>query len=152
MRITLAAIGRLKLGPELSLINEYAKRLPWKLDIRELEIKKNLPDAQRKTEETKLLLDACKDASAIIALDEQGKDLTSRAFADTIKTWQNAGISSLGIIIGGADGLDRVQLSQIQLKLSFGRMSLPHMLARVLICEQLYRAYTILEGHPYHRE
>ncbi len=151
MQITIAAIGKINpRSPEQALFAEYSKRLPWKLMLKELELRKS--SGPRKADETALLLEATAPAERRIALDERGKSLSSREFADTIRQWQNQGVSSLGFIIGGADGLEAELLKPCHLLLSFGRMSWPHMLARAMLAEQLYRAHTLLSGHPYHRD
>lgn len=153
MHVTIAAIGRAK-GNSLHtrLYDEYVKRLPWTVNLRELEEKKPLPVEQRKTREAELLLDACTDCHRIIALDERGKDLSSTALAQKIGDWQQDGASRLGIIIGGQDGLDATVRGRADLVLSFGRLTWPHMLVRPLLAEQLYRVHTLLTNHPYHRE
>ena len=87
-----------------------------------------------------------------IALDESGKTLSSREFADKISKWQQGGISSFAFIIGGADGLDDLVLKKAKVTWSFGRVTWPHLLVRALLAEQLYRAQTLISGHPYHRE
>jgi 23S rRNA (pseudouridine1915-N3)-methyltransferase len=152
MKLLVAAIGKAGRGPEQALIDEYRKRLPWRLDIRELEYKKHGTDLQRKQGETALLAQAAKDAQATVALDERGELLNSREFAAKLGAFQREGLSSIAFVIGGSDGLDFTQLPRVEFKLSFGRMSWPHILARAMLAEQLYRAHTILQGHPYHRE
>lgn len=147
MRIIIAAIGKLKDSPERALFAEYCKRTPWKIELKEIAPRKPLA----KAEETALLMDASKGAERIVALDEQGETLSSESFARRIGAWQNEGASSLGFILGGADGLDRAQLKGLALTLSFGRLTWPHMLARVMLAEQLYRAHALLANHPYHR-
>ncbi len=151
MRITLAAIGKLKASPEAELISKYRNQLSWKLEILELEAKKSLPPEVRKAEEARLLLQATADCHQRIALDERGKTLTSEAFAGQLAQWQQQGNSHLGVIIGGADGLACEVRNAADLILSFGKLTWPHMLARAMVCEQLYRAQSILSGHPYHR-
>lgn len=152
MHITLAAIGKAKQNtPYSQLFEEYARRLPWAISVRELEEKKPLPTEQRKEREAALLLEACADAQRIVALDERGKDLTSSAFARTLGEWQQGGDSRIAFIIGGQDGLHENIRQRADLLLSFGRLTWPHMLVRPLLAEQLYRAYTILTNHPYHR-
>lgn len=153
MRITLAAIGRAKAGPELELTREYLKRLPWKVDIRELELKKDAGTVEKqKQEEALLLLKACEGADRIIALDERGKTLSSRELAGQLKSWSSVGETHVAFIIGGADGLAKEVHEKTDLLLSFGRLSWPHMLVRPMLAEQLYRAHTIISGHPYHRD
>lgn len=151
MRITLAVIGRLKPSPEAELIARYQKQLSWKLDIKEYEAKKGLSGEALKTAEAELLLAATADCHQRIALDERGKNLGSQALAKQLEQWQSRGCSHLGVVIGGADGLDVSVRKQSSLILSFGQLTWPHMLARAMLCEQLYRAESILRGHPYHR-
>jgi 23S rRNA (pseudouridine1915-N3)-methyltransferase len=153
MHITLAAIGKAK-GNTLynQLFEQYIKRLPWQVTVRELEEKKPLPTEQRKEREAELLLNACADAHRIVALDERGKDLTSPAFAKKIGDWQQGGDSHFAFVIGGQDGLHHSIRERADLILSFGKLTWPHMLVRPLLAEQLYRAFTILTNHPYHRE
>ena len=153
MHITIAAIGKAKGNSASSeLLAEYIKRLPWTVSIKELDEKRPLPTDQRKTREAELLLGAASDAERIIALDERGKELSSQQFARQIESWQQDGVSKLAFLIGGQDGLADSIRQKAHLTLSFGRMTWPHMLVRPLLAEQLYRAHTILTGHPYHRE
>jgi 23S rRNA (pseudouridine1915-N3)-methyltransferase len=152
MHITIAAIGKHKSGPTLALYEHYIKRLPWKVTLKELEVKKQLPPKERKTQEGLLLLNAVQDAEHVIALDERGQELTSSAFAAHMQKKMDQGSSKIAFIIGGADGLDETLLKKSHLTLSFGRITWPHMLMRGLLSEQLYRAYAILHNHPYHRE
>lgn len=152
MHITIAAIGKAKSDtPYTQLYDEYVKRLPWTVALRELEEKKPLPTDRRKAREAELLLNACADAHRIIALDERGKDTTSPALAQRIGDWQQSGDSRIACIIGGQDGLDASVRDRADLVLSFGKLTWPHMLVRPLLAEQLYRVYTILAHHPYHR-
>jgi 23S rRNA (pseudouridine1915-N3)-methyltransferase len=107
-------------------------------------------EADRRAEEGAAILD--KAASAVlVAFDERGKALTSEAFAERLAAWRNQGRSAANFIIGGADGLDERVRAAADLVVSFGALTLPHQLVRVLVVEQLYRALTILAGHPYHR-
>ncbi len=150
MRLLIAAVGKAKASPEQQLYLEYAKRLKWKLECREFEAK--LPDAaQRKAREAALLLEACRGYDKIIALDETGKNLSSAEFAEQLKRWQGQGHSSFAFIIGGADGLDKRVLEASHLAWSLGKVTWPHLLVRALLAEQIYRAYSIISGHPYHR-
>lgn len=153
MHITIAAIGKAKANSLYSrLFDEYAKRLPWTVQLRELEEKKPLPVEQRKEREAELLLDACAGAHRLIALDERGKDMTSPEFARRIGEWQQGGDSRLAFVIGGQDGLHPSIRHKADLVLGLGKLTWPHMLVRPLLAEQLYRAFTILTNHPYHRE
>lgn len=150
MKITIAAIGKAKASPEQTLYNDYIKRLPWKVACKEFEVKLDSVE-KKKAKENELLLGACKGMERIIALDESGKNLSSREFADQLSKWQQQGCSSLGFIIGGADGLEPATFKSAHLVWSFGRVTWPHMLMRTLLAEQLYRAHSLLSNHPYHR-
>lgn len=152
MRITIAAIGKCKSGaPEQQLVNKYLRQLPWDVRILELESKDRLPVDRRKAQEADALLKATGSCHLHIALDERGCHLESEALAARFGDWQTHGQSHIGICIGGADGLDEAVTSTAALQLSFGRLTWPHMLARTMLCEQLYRCHSILAGHPYHR-
>jgi 23S rRNA (pseudouridine1915-N3)-methyltransferase len=151
MRLLIAAIGRIKAGPEQQLFHDYTKRLPWKVECREFDVKHSDP-LQRKAREGEFLLDACQKYERIIALDESGKTLSSREFAQSLGAWQQGGISSFAFLIGGADGLAQPVLKKAHLTWSLGRVTWPHMLVRGLLAEQLYRAHSVLSGHPYHRD
>ncbi len=152
MHILIAAIGKLKSGPEQALYNHYIRRLPWKITVKEHDIKKILSSPERKQQEAELLLATAKDADHIIALDEQGKDLTSNALATHMQQRSDEGARTIAFLIGGADGLHDNIRRRAHLTLSLGRMTWPHLLVRGLLAEQLYRVYTILHHHPYHRE
>lgn len=151
MRVLIAAIGKAKAGPEQQLYQDYTKRLPWKVECREFDVKQSDPK-QRKEKEGELLLEACKNYDRIIALDESGKPLSSREFAQQIGRWQQEGHSSYAFVIGGADGLSDAVLKKANLAFSLGKVTWPHMLVRGLLAEQLYRAHSVLSGHPYHRD
>lgn len=159
MRIIFAAVGRLKEGPERRLFERYRDRLAtsgralgWgPVDILEIPESRASDAATRKSDEAARLIAKVSDASAKVALDEHGRELTSEAFAAYLRKQREAGIASLAFLIGGPDGHGPEVLASADLKLSLGKMTLPHMLVRVLIAEQLYRAATILTGHPYHR-
>lgn len=153
VQVSIIAIGRMQRGPEQELVNEYLKRLPWKADITEIDIKKAAASStERKAREAERLLAAVPAGAAIVALDENGKALKSRGFAGKIDEWQMAGYSNLAFIIGGADGLDATVLAKADLKLAFGTLTWPHMMVRVMLAEQIYRAWSINTGHPYHRD
>ena len=110
------------------------------------------PPERRRAEETERLSGADPRDAALIALDENGRALSSRAFSTNIAAWQRQGCSELAFLVGGPDGLDPTLIERADLVLSLGRMTWPHRLVRVLVAEQLYRAATILAGHPYHRD
>lgn len=151
MRIVIAAVGRARKGPEQSLIDLYRQRLRWPLDIREVEDKRPLDPASRKQREAALLRAAIPADAVIAALDERGKPLDSKAFAAQLGQWQDTGHRDVAFLIGGADGLDQDLRAEAELVIALGPMTWPHLLARSMLVEQLYRAECILAGHPYHR-
>ena len=151
MNILVAAVGRVKPGPERDLFTSYVARLPWRVDVKEIEIKKETALDVRRVREGEALLAAVPEGARIIALDERGKSETSEAFAKRLGRWCDDGVRGVAFIIGGADGLDETVRKRADAVLSFGALTWPHMLVRALLAEQLYRAHTILTGHPYHR-
>lgn len=146
MKIHILAIGKCKKGsPEDMLIKEYQKRMSWDLIIKE---KDN--DTQEK--EAKFLIENIPNNAKVVVLDERGENMKSLELAEKIGNWQLNGVSDICFLIGGADGhLDEVR-KRADLLLSFGKLTMPHMLIRAVLTEQIYRAQTILSGHPYHRE
>lgn len=153
MKITIAAVGKLKISsPYADLAVLYKKRLPWTVEIKEVEEKKPLPPEQLKEKEAQLLLDAIPAGAKIILLDEKGKSLTSKAFASLLANWQEKGEHTVAFLVGGAAGHGTIAKERADFMLSLGEMTWPHMLARVMLMEQLYRSYTMLGGHPYHKE
>ncbi len=153
IKFQINAIGRLKKSPILDLINEYKARIHSVLDIYEYEIKKSFNQSinEIKQEESKLLLSKIPKNSFIISMDEIGKILSSQQFSDLIKQNLNKGYSSFVFIIGGANGLDDFVKKQSNEILAFGKMTLPHMLARLFLVEQIYRAECIMNNHPYNK-
>jgi len=131
-------------------VNKFAKRITWPFDIREVEERKKLPDAERRAREGELLAGACPDGAVGVALDERGKSLTSAEMAQKIGEWRDSG-RDIAFLIGGADGLAPEIRDSADIVLCFGAQTWPHMLARALLVEQIYRAQEILAGHPYHR-
>jgi 23S rRNA (pseudouridine1915-N3)-methyltransferase len=152
MRLLILAVGRLKSGPLAELQQQYAERLTWPLEIREVEERRTLSAPERKTREGELLLAALPADALLVALDERGKQLASRDFAQQLARWRESGTKTLAFAVGGADGLAAPVLQRAALTLSLGAMTWPHLLARGLLLEQLYRAQQILAGHPYHRD
>lgn len=151
MEIVVACVGRLKAGPIRDLCDEYAKRLPWSLSWQEIAEDSRLPLPKRQTREADEILARLRTCQHVVALDERGKDITSEQLAALLGGWRDAGDSRIGIAIGGADGLDEVVRAGADRVVRFGRVTWPHMLMRAMLSEQLYRAHTILAGHPYHR-
>jgi 23S rRNA (pseudouridine1915-N3)-methyltransferase len=159
MRISIAAVGRMKNGPERELVARYLERAqgsgkPLALtgfDVSELNESRAGSAASRKSEEAKGLRAALPEGGVLVALDERGKAINSESFAKQIGRWRDDGRSSVSFMIGGADGLDPELVKQCDLVVSFSPMVWPHQLVRIMLAEQLYRTTTILSGHPYHR-
>ena len=151
LKIDVIAAGRLRTGPYFELSQEYMKRIKWSLSVYEIESK--LKDAKAvQMEEAKKIKEYLKDTAFIVVMDERGSGLRSLDFAQTLQNLQNSGESHMQFIIGGADGLTEEIRNSANLLLSFGQQTWPHLLARVMLLEQIYRAQQILIGHPYHRE
>jgi 23S rRNA (pseudouridine1915-N3)-methyltransferase len=151
MRRHLIAVGRCRDAAVTGLFEDYATRLSPRLTLVEVEERKKPPPPDIKAREAKLLLAALPPGATVVALDERGKTLDSPGLAARIGRWRDAGVQDLAFVIGGADGLDDSVRQRADLLLSLSALTWPHMLVRVLIAEQLYRAETILSGHPYHR-
>ncbi len=160
MRLDVLAVGRLKAGPERELVRRYQDRLGGALrglgfsGPRLVELPEGAArrDADRKAEEANALLAQVAPASRLVLFDEGGRSLDSRAFAALLATWRDSGAPAAAFVIGGADGLGEALAPRADLELAFGSMTLPHQIVRGLVMEQLYRATTILSGHPYHRD
>ena len=159
MRITIAAVGRLKSGPETELSNRYVKRFDSSgralgfgpISIQELPESRDASDAVRKQDEAVRLLHKAGNDAILIALDEHGSSLTSLAFADMVARHRDDGAAQMAFLVGGPDGHGAPVLEVARRTISLSAMTLPHGFARVVLLEQLYRAATILSGHPYHR-
>jgi 23S rRNA (pseudouridine1915-N3)-methyltransferase len=159
MRLIIAAVGRLKDGPERALLERYqqrlvplAKRLGLAPVVWHETGESRAADApRRREEEGVVLLRLAREVDCLIALDERGKAMGSAAFAQLLAARRDGGAKTAALLIGGPDGLSDAVRSAAQMQLSLGPMTLPHGLARVVLAEQLYRAATILSGHPYHR-
>lgn len=151
VEIHVLAIGRWKPCPEQAIWDEYAKRLPWKLVLKELELKKDPQNVEKRKEaEAELLLDAAPKNACKIVLDEHGRSFTSPTFAQMMNHAMEEG-RTIAFFIGGADGHGQKLLKSADVKLSFGSLTWPHMLVRAMLAEQVYRGWSILAKHPYHR-
>ncbi|KQP10003.1 50S rRNA methyltransferase [Methylobacterium sp. Leaf99] len=159
MRLLVAAVGRLKAGPERDLAARYRERAAQlgrglgfpACEIFEIPESRARRPQDRCAEEGAALL-AQANGAALVVYDERGRaDLGSESYAERVAAWRDAARPSLVVVIGGADGLDSTVRARADLTLSFGAATLPHGLVRVLALEQVYRALTILAGHPYHR-
>jgi 23S rRNA (pseudouridine1915-N3)-methyltransferase len=159
MRLVVAAIGRLKDGPERELAERYRKRAEQTgrrigfRDTEVVEIRESRAQeiAKRMTEESIALANVIPDRAVAIMLDEHGENVDSATLANRLAKWRDDGRPAAVFIIGGDDGLAPTLRDRASLKLGFGAATWPHQLVRVMLLEQLYRAVTILSGHPYHR-
>ncbi len=150
-RLDIIAVGRLKKGALHDLFQDYAKRIKWHLNLREVESKHRDPVAVQ-ADENRQILSTLDDNAFVIVLDEKGNGLRSLDFAKTLEQFQNTGETHIQFVIGGADGLTEDVRGRANMLLSFGQQTWPHMMARVMLIEQVYRAQQIMAGHPYHRE
>jgi 23S rRNA (pseudouridine1915-N3)-methyltransferase len=159
MRIIVAAIGRLKQGPETELAERYRKRAAQvgrSLGLRDVEIveirESRAEDAsKRMIEESIALATIIPQGAAVVLLDPRGDNLDSAGLANQLAKWRGAAKPAAVFVIGGPDGLATSLADKADVKLAFGAATWPHQLVRVMLMEQLYRAATILTGHPYHR-
>jgi len=155
MRLTIVAVGRARTGPEREMVNDYlmrAERTGRAVGITAASLAEVEPrGASGPVAEADALRRAVPNAARLVCLDERGTALGSPDLAARIAAWRDAGDRDAAFVIGGADGLDRGLVAQADLVLSLGKMVWPHMLARVMVAEQLYRAASILAGTPYHR-
>lgn len=146
MKVTIIAIGKCKRNsPEAEIIAEYAKRSSWVLNIKE-------HDNSNQEDEAKFLQSSVPQNAKVIVLDERGENVKSTDLAAKVGNWQVNGCSEICFLIGGADGHLQSTRDKADMLLSFGKLTLPHMLMRAVLSEQIYRIEKILEGHPYHRE
>lgn len=151
MRILLIAVGRSRDGAVAELVERYTKRCPWPFETVEVQPRGRVDPKKLAAEEARLLLAAVPEGAAIVALDEHGEQPDSQTFARQLGLLRDQGRRAVAFLIGGADGHAPELLARADMKLAFGRMTWPHELVRVLLAEQVYRASTILAGHPYHR-
>jgi 23S rRNA (pseudouridine1915-N3)-methyltransferase len=159
MHVAIIAVGRMKAGPERELIARYQKRFALSgknlglsgSDIIEISESKASSSELRKSEEAKKIVDAIPDGAFVIALDEHGKNISSTTLSQKVLRIQEDGNRAIVFLIGGADGHGDLALKRANLTLSFGQLTWPHQIVRLLLVEQLYRITTIQSGHPYHR-
>ncbi|HRO01471.1 23S rRNA (pseudouridine(1915)-N(3))-methyltransferase RlmH [Nitrobacter sp.] len=158
MRLVVIAVGRLKHGPERELAERYrgrfediGRKLGFRgLDVHEVAESRARDAGQRIREEAAAIL-ALAPGEMMVALDETGKSIGSAAFAEQIGRWRDESVADAVFIIGGADGLSPELRRRARLSVAFGAATWPHQMVRVMLLEQIYRAATILAGHPYHR-
>lgn len=139
MLLHIVARGRIGRSPEGELVDRYLKRIAWPTRLTELPESGGKPPARE-------------PGAVIVMLDEKGEQLGSTAFSERLGRWRDEGRREIRFLIGGADGFDEGERREADLLIAFGRATWPHLLARAMLAEQLYRATTILAGHPYHRE
>lgn len=147
--LLIAAIGKMRQGPERELVTRYQTRIRPRLEISELSEARGAL-AEKRRQEGSALLYATRGNYQRVALDEGGTIFDSMGFAATIDKILSHG-KGVAFLIGGAEGLDRAVLDECAIKISFGRMTWPHMMVRCMLAEQIYRARSISSGHPYHR-
>ncbi len=159
MRFSLICVGRMKAGADKDLFDRYldrARKTGRGLGVTDVSLTE-LPESRgqrpedRKAEEAKAMLQTLAPGAKLVALDENGKNLTSPSFAQRLESWKNDGAPDIVFAIGGPDGHGQELLARADLKLALGAMTWPHQIARILLSEQIYRAMTIQSGHPYHR-
>ncbi len=155
MRLHVCAVGRLRAGPERVLANDYYERFdrtgrPLGLGpVSEHEVEDKRGGGM--TAEAELLARAVPSGALLVTLDERGRVMSSPEFAGMLAKWRDDGRQDVAFVIGGADGIDPSLRGRAEASVSFGSMVWPHMLVRVMLAEQIYRAATILAGGPYHR-
>lgn len=159
MRLSLIAVGRLKPGPEKTIAEDYLGRAEAlgrrcgiaRITISEFAESQASSPAARMAEEARMAASALPAKAFKVVLDERGKALASEAFADLLRRQLDQGTGDMTFLIGGPDGHSPKIREEADLLLSFGAMTWPHRLVRVMLFEQIYRALTIISGHPYHR-
>ena len=159
MRVLIAAVGRLKQGSERELAESYRKRADAvgrafgsrAIEIIEIRESRAQDAERRRIEELIAIANVIPEQSIIVILDERGDNLDSAALAAAVRRWREEDRPALCFVIGGADGLAQNLRDRAKLKLAFGAATWPHQFVRIMLLEQLYRAGTILAGHPYHR-
>jgi 23S rRNA (pseudouridine1915-N3)-methyltransferase len=158
MRLGILCVGRLKAGPERELYTRYAARVAATrnlglagLDLLEIDESRARNPAERMAQEGDGMLAALPAGARLVVFDERGKPASSVDFAAMVESERDKGVKSLWFAIGGSEGLAPAVRDKAGAVFSFGRMTLPHQIVRILVAEQIYRATTILSGHPYHR-
>ena len=152
MQYIIVAAGRWKAGPEKDLYEKFEKRIQPALLLKEVDQKRKGSKVERLPREGAILLKAVPDGARIIAMDANGENLSSMGLASQLQHWRNDGVQKTAFLIGGADGHDKNVLESANIILSLGPQTWPHMMVRFMIAEQIYRAQSILTGHPYHRD
>ncbi len=160
MRVLVLAVGRMKSGAEADLAERYRKRATQagrnigirKIDIVEIRESRARETDKRMIEESIALANLVPEGALTVLLDEKGENLGSPGIAEHLRKWRDSGAATIVFVVGGPDGLAPSLRDKARLRLAFGAATWPHQLVRVMLLEQIYRAITILSGHPYHRE
>ncbi|MGE0752179.1 MAG: 23S rRNA (pseudouridine(1915)-N(3))-methyltransferase RlmH [Variibacter sp.] len=159
MRLVVAAVGKLKRGPERELAERYRERLEklarsigLRVEVVEITESRNRDIERRKIEESIALATLIPEGAAVVLLEERGRALKTGDLVDALRSWRDGGRNACVFVIGGADGLAATLHEKADIVLAFGGLTWPHQLVRIMILEQLYRVGTVLAGHPYHRE
>ena len=153
MKITIIAVGRLKQSQFKKLAREYHERLEHYRPLDVVDVRESSANAaeKRRSEEGEAIVDAVPHGAVFIALDEQGKEWTSEELADWLNEKMVRGTRHVAFAVGGPEGLSDLVTERADVTLALSRMTFPHDMARVVLAEQLYRAFTIIRGEPYHR-
>ena len=159
MRVIVVAVGRLKQGPERELAERYRKRAVaagrgaglQAFDVVEIKESRAGEASRRMLEESIAIANVIPERAVTVILDERGENISSASLAQRMRSWRGEGCSALALVVGGHDGLAPTLREKASLAISFGAATWPHQLIRIMVMEQLYRAMTILAGHPYHR-
>lgn len=150
-KIDLIVVGKVKKGSWYDLIEDYKTRIKWPVNLIEIESKYTDGKAQQE-QENRFILDKLDTNSFVVVLDERGNGLRSLDFANTLQKIRDTGEAKLTFLIGGAEGFTEDVRNKANMLISFGQQTWPHVMVRVMLLEQIYRAQQILAGHPYHRE
>jgi 23S rRNA (pseudouridine1915-N3)-methyltransferase len=159
MRVVIAAVGRLKQGPERDIAASYRKRAEASgralglqaIEVIEIRESRAQDVERRRVEESIAIANVIPEGAVMVVLDGRGENLDSAALAGLLREWRAENRAAVCFVIGGADGLAASLIGQAKLRLAFGTATWPHQLARIMLLEQIYRATTMLSGHPYHR-
>ncbi len=150
MKIKIVSVGQFKNNKLKFIFNDYVKKLPWKLELKEIKQSKYKSQTLRKETDSLNLLENIGKNELIICLDKSGAIMSTQNLTDYISECKNYNMN-ISFIIGGAEGISKDCLSRSEKTISFGKMTWPHLLVRVMLAEQLYRVSTIISNHPYHR-
>ena len=151
MQVHVLSPGRFKRGPEADLFERYRKRCPWRIELVELTLRRRVAPGATRAAESRLIESRLPAGRPVVLLDEAGDLATSDQLAERLRRWCDAGTGGAAFVIGGADGVDDDLKRRADWRLALGRLTWPHLLVRAMLAEQVYRAASILGGHPYHR-